>query len=609
MKRKGEIRPQGELRQSQVILTFGPGAMLDLPNHSVLIAGLEGWSSTGEEITETRLASKVARILNVPSIRLVMPPVEIEGVSSAGTGIQCYQFPEWFITQEVEWSTNNARNRSRLLVHRSSLTRGKFVDRNRVKQTVVPIRFVRACRYGHIGDIDWYSFVHGGGNDCAQKYRQLWIDERGTSGDLTEVWVRCECGKAERSVAEASQTTNRSLGKCDGRRPWLGSNSWENCEELSRLLIRTASNSYFSQKLTVITLPDRDSVVREAVNAVWDFLELVEDLEDVKREKRRAKVKEALEGIKDEETLAEILRRKQGTSSEEKKVKVAELETLISTTDEIGEDQPNGNFFAKTLPKTAWDGPDMKSIERIVLVHRLREVIALVGFTRFDASSPDKQGELEIDVRRAALAREVTWVPAVENKGEGIFLQFSTRAIEKWLERPDVQERGKRLEAGLIRWNQEHPKNNQDFPGLPYIMLHSFSHMLVTAVSLECGYPASSIRERIYAVPGIGYGVLLYTGTSDAEGTLGGLVQVGRRIHKLIHNAWQLGELCSNDPVCAQHQPDSPHEHRFLHGAACHGCLLIGETSCETQNDFLDRALVVRTVDNLGVEFFGVESS
>src|SRR5262249_9898347 len=154
------------------------------------------------------------------------------------------------------------------------------------------------------------------------------------------------------------------------------------------------------------------------------------------------------------------------------------------------------------------------------------------------------------------------------------------------------------------RWKEEHAGTLRQFPGLPYLMLHSFSHLLITAVALECGYPASSIRERIYAVPGVGYGVLLYTGTADAEGTLGGLIQVGRRIHEHIRNAMRLGELCSNDPVCAQHRPESAHEHRFLQGAACHGCLLIAEPSCEQQSDFLDRALVVATIDGTGAEFF-----
>jgi hypothetical protein len=183
-------------------------------------------------------------------------------------------------------------------------------------------------------------------------------------------------------------------------------------------------------------------------------------------------------------------------------------------------------------------------------------------------------------------------------------LQFHTQAVDDWLKRDEVTRRGRQLLAGFDCWKEEHQGTHREFPGLPYIMLHSFSHSLITAVSLECGYPASSIRERIYALPNVGYGVLLYTGTSDAEGTLGGLIEVGKRIHDHVHNALEMGELCSNDPVCAQHQPDNKHECRFLHGASCHGCLLIAETSCEQRNDYLDRALVVRTVDNRGAEFF-----
>lgn len=356
--------------------------------------------------------------------------------------------------------------------------------------------------------------------------------------------------------------------------------------------------------MSVISLPDRDVVVKEAVDAAWEYLEAVESIEELRYERKKAKVKAALEGIGDDEAFSEISARKKGTPKEDKKVKVAELETLVAAREDIGEDRPNGNFHARTLPRAVWNQPRMEPIARIVLVHRLREVVAQVGFTRFESAAPDTDGELEMGVRRASLAREVSWLPAVENKGEGVFLQFKTEAIDKWMARADVQERGRKLDAGFQCWLHEHQGSHRLFPGLPYLMLHSFSHMLITAVALECGYPASSIRERIYAIPGVGYGVLLYTGTADSEGTLGGLIQVGRRIHEHIRNALELGELCSNDPVCAQHEPQNTHEHRFLLGAACHGCLLIAETSCEQQNDFLDRALVVSTVDNLGVEFF-----
>jgi len=153
-------------------------------------------------------------------------------------------------------------------------------------------------------------------------------------------------------------------------------------------------------------------------------------------------------------------------------------------------------------------------------------------------------------------------------------------------------------QPGPSRWN-----GSFSFIGLPFALLHSLSHLLITAVSLECGYPASSIRERIYA-GSYGYGILLYTGTPDAEGTMGGLVEAGRHIARHIKNAIDLGRLCSNDPVCVQHAPENQHECRFLHGAACHGCLLIAETSCEQHNDYLDRALLVSTVDGNGAEFF-----
>jgi hypothetical protein len=604
MKRKTGARPHGQIRQSQIVTTFGPGAMLDLPNHSVLVAGLEHWSAGGEEIHEPRLVEKLKRLLDVPALRLLCPPPDQEDPTAAPTGVTAWQFPEWFITQDVIDDPQQDSNvRSRMLVHRKALTRGKFIDDNRKKQPVVPIRFVRACRCGHIGDIDWYSFVHGGKSDCR---RQLWIDERGTSGDLSEISIRCECNLPPRALNEAAKMENRALGLCDGARPWLGPYASEQCNEVSRLLIRTASNAYFAQKMSVISLPDRDEVVAEAVNQVWqNFLEYVETLEQLRDERRRKPpVKAALEGLTDDEVYAEIQSRRSGGAAVLKTVKQAELETLVASREEIGGDRPDGNFFARSLPRSKWNRPWMQAIERVVLVHRLREVVALAGFTRFEAAAPDTAGELEMGVKRAALARELSWMPAVENKGEGIFLQFKSDVIDAWLSRPEIQARGEQLDAAFELWRKEHQGTHRQFPGLPYIMLHSFSHLLLTSVSLECGYPASSIRERIYALPDTGFGVLLYTGSSDAEGTLGGLVQVGRNIHEHIQAALELGQLCSNDPVCAQHQPQDDHEHRFLHGAACHGCVLVAETSCEQHNDFLDRALVVPTVEGTGTEFF-----
>jgi hypothetical protein len=601
MKFKGQAKPQGEVRQSQLITTFGPGSMMDLPKHSVLVSGLDYWAP-GDSIPEPRLSQKIALALNVPAVELRSPPAADDDPLAPKAGVTVFQFPEWFITQDVEDDVSRPGFRTRLLVHRTAAPKGVYKDVNRKSRTVVPIRFVRACRAGHIGDIDWYKFVHNGPSDCAAQQRQLYIDERGTSGDLSEVWIRCDC-KAERSMVDAALLQKLALGTCDGSRPWLGPFNKESCGEPNRLLIRSASNAYFAQLVSVISLPERDEVVQRTLDSVWEHLEAVETIEDLRYERKKAKVKSALESLSDEEVFAEIQARRGGPKIE-KSVKQAELETLIATQEELGDDRPEGVFYARALPRHSWDKPWMSVIERIVLVQRLREVVAQVGFTRFESASPDIEGELDMGVRRASIGRDVNWLPAFENKGEGIFLQFKESEISHWLHRPEVGKREAELKLGFESWRKERPGSNRKFPGQAYIMLHSFSHLLITAVALECGYPASSIRERIYAIPNVGFGILLYTASPDAEGTLGGLVQAGRRIANMVRTALELGQLCSNDPVCAQHDPPNRLEHRYLHGAACHGCLLVAETSCEQQNDFLDRAIVTPTVQNQQVEFF-----
>jgi hypothetical protein len=600
------IKPAGQVRRSQLLTTFGPGALIELPKHSALVGGLDHWSPLGEQILEPRLVEKLKNALQRNELTLYAPPPANDDPTAPPTGVIVWQFPEWFIAQELpnEHSADHVRRRQ--LVHRSSLTNASFIDRDKQRRDVVPVRFVRACVRGHISDIEWGAFVHGRDSICR---RTLWIDERGTSGDLTNIVVRCECGM-ERPLAEAAmqERGNVALGKCNGARPWLGPSPKEHCELPSRLLVRTASNAYFSQTMSVISLPDADESLTKAIDQVWEaYLQYVDDLDDLKKERaKKPPVANALNKFSDEDVFAAIeLRRNPKVGDSAKSVKQVEFETLAACPDEMNYDRSQSDFVAHSLDRAVWDRPWLKSrIERVVLVHRLREVIAQVGFTRFEPSAPDFEGELEVGVQRAPLAAEATWLPAVENRGEGFFLQFNQAAVDDWTTKKTVESRGLQLLAGLNKWKTDHPKSgSQPDRLLQFFLLHSLSHLLITAVALECGYPASSIRERIY-VGSAGYGILLYTGSPDAEGTLGGLVQAGRHIEGHLRSALKLAALCSNDPVCSFHRPDDEHEGRFLHGAACHGCLFVSETSCERFNDYLDRALVVPTVEQADAAFF-----
>jgi hypothetical protein len=626
------MRPK--LRRSQLVGIWGPGALVDLPDDAVIIAGLDEWPRPDqlEKIEEPRLSRLVGTMTGVPDPPLYAPPIPERLPGREGPGITAFRFPEWYLVQEGSGPRSakpvpesRPTPTARRLVKSTGLDKGRFEGHD-----VVPTRFVRACPRGHIEDFPWYAFVHreavdapaardsetavtesapsapedeatasteptqtpevGSSGRCR---RQLWLVETGTGGDLADLSVRCECG-ASRSLLEAVDVGN--LGQCGGSRPWLGKHTAEGCGMPSRLLIRTATNAYFPKVLSALSLPNQGTAVERVVRDLWTQLQIVEDALSLGIVKRFPGVNERLAPFTDEEVLTAIDAVRHGGGSEERPVKLVEIDAILAAPEGYEEEVPiDPAFHARALPRTVWHKSTLGDrLDRIVQLHRLREVRALVGFTRFEAEMPDIFGEYGGDVEAAALAREPAWYPAVENRGEGLFVALDPTAVAAWKARPAVIKRAEQLEIGHLLWREKRSGKGPMFPGVTYVMLHTLSHLLLQSVALRAGYGASSIRERVYVdEERHHYGVLLYTGTSDAEGTLGGLVQQARHVEMHLRAALRAAALCSNDPICAQHAPNDPNEDRWLHGAACHGCALIAETSCEMRNDHLDRALVV----------------
>lgn len=464
-------RAHGQIRRGQVITTYGPGALIDLPRHAAIVGGLNSWPKTSdlEEISDPRLARKLQLMTGVVAPRLFAPPPDLNDPREPARGIGAWRFPEWLVVQEA--SGSEERERSRRLVHRKALdAKGRFDGR-----PVVATRFVRACPKGHVDDLDWHRFVHGAKDNCR---RQLWLDERGTSGDLADLVVRCECSKS-RSLYEATVLELNPLGTCRGARPWLGRNANEDCSLPSRLLIRTASNAYFPQVVSVLSLPDRGTAVETAVVELWDDLQIADGPSDLALLKRKPKIAEKLAPFADAEVLEAIQQTKSGKGAE-KAVKQVELEALLAAPEGFGEDVPvDPDFHARRLPDRAWRrSKRCDGIEAVIQLHRLREVQALVGFTRFEAETPDIHGEYETDVERAQIAAEPQWFPAVENRGEGVFVQLRADAMSAWLERPAVRQRLDALANGHQTWAKER-KTDRIFPGGPYVLLHTLSHLLI----------------------------------------------------------------------------------------------------------------------------------
>lgn len=612
-------------RQSQIITTFGPGAMIDLPTRSVLIGGLDRWK-IGSDATKVIDEPVMVRILEdwlrqqgrLPEgrrLRLLTPPVQPEGYKGDPFGIDVTVFPSWFVLDVVEIPTiTGAARRARRLVrwHELDSAHGwrKFETEDGKKHDVSPLRFVGACPNGHIQDLDWRRIVHGG-NPCEA---DMWLIEQGTSANLTDLEIACGCGK---SLSMREATLRGRLGDCEGQMPWLAGNPRARCLDENgqrmklRLLTRSATNAYFSLSLTVISIPhDTGDHLEQMICKHLSVLIKAQSAEAIGYFRMaNSGLDIDLQGYADTvifERLAEIAAA--AGEDAEANPRAREFDRLASGKPTIGKNSAASWLYAETLSARAWaraDGNRPTIIERVVAVHRLREVMSLYGFTRFEAPPTGADAELEdirLATRAAPIGQDTDWLPAVEQFGEGIFLKVNETAMGGWLSRKSVDERLARLQRGYDTHRKKYgTMADKQFPGGPYYLLHSLAHALMIEIALDCGYPQSALKERIYAIPASDgrparFGILLYTVATGSQGTLGGLVGTARRLSTIYDNALERLLICSNDPICADHHPGEAVDEQTLHGAACHGCLLIAETSCERRNNYLDRALLVETM-------------
>jgi hypothetical protein len=210
--------------------------------------------------------------------------------------------------------------------------------------------------------------------------------------------------------------------------------------------------------------------------------------------------------------------------------------------------------------------------------------------------------------RRMRLSRrDPTWIPASETRGEGIFFQFSEKVIQKWVAK--TRKYNEEFFEGHKRWraSKNLPNPESGYPGLRFILLHTFAHAILRQLAIECGYTTASISERIYSRdPDQGEpmaGVLIYTSAPDSEGTLGGLCALGepKKLGRHLQQALDKMGLCASDPLCAEHTPGGGDS---LHGSACHACSFLPETCCEQGNKYLDRSVLVKTLEREDLAFF-----
>ncbi len=601
----------GQLRSSQILFTYGVGAIADLLNLSVIIMGLDEWDSVYfREIKENRLLVKVQNELDKPIKKLLSPPVDTNGQKTnpweEKRGIPVAPFPSWMVCPQCRLLAPLESQLFQVKQDRYRPEKTHYVHQNCNKAkkppTVIPVRFVVACEKGHLDEFPWLYFVHGGNSKCSGP---LELEEYGVSGSTTDIYVKCKQCNATRPLSEAfGESGKKSLPRCRGRHPHLRDFD-ESCTQQMRAMLLGASNSWFSVTLSALSLPEGNDQIQELVNQNWsklqkatnpELLEMILEVGDL-HELKTYPIQEVYEVIQTK------LKSQNEEIQEEQDLKTPEWQAF--TTVDISK---NTNEFQlrPVDPPTGF----ADYFEQTVLVERLKEVRALIGFTRIQSAADFLDSNEKIDL--APLSRNfIDWVPATETRGEGIFLQLAEHKLKMWEHLPAVQEKAKQVYQAQKNWLNSRNLNPDKavFPGMRYLLIHSLAHALMRQLAIACGYNAASLRERIYSeLPesknGPQAGVLIYTAAADSEGTLGGLVNLGEpdSLGYHLQAALEAMKICASDPLCAEHTPSDAN--LSLHWASCHACLFSPETSCERGNKFLDRSLLVRTLSNPELAFF-----
>lgn len=600
-----------QIRRAQTVSPFGVGAIYDFGDESFVAKDTLSWRGNGQTI----LLPRLAKYLRVRQFRAAPTPRGRFDPNPAR--VPYFRFPQWLFCPRckrmVRWSYSQE-------IADEPPTCADCQSR----PVLAPMRFVMVCRIGHMGDVPWDWWAHSSAQDPRQKQcreKKLSFEAvAGRGGGLESVQVRCRACGARRSLEGIARKDGlRPVGvRCTGRQPWQSGGV--TCDEVPQVVQRGASNLYYSRVESALDIPDHGAVseddpveLRITNHAAFRMLKTVAGTitnpagdpaitglcEQIAVECgcQPAEVLAAaldtgaalVPGAATAPTMAELL-------EEEWRAFMAAGPRPEERQPFVAEDALLGAFLHERAATLGSLGSLGALFSRIVLAKRLREVRALEGFERYE---PGK-------IVKPWLDQALDWLPAVEVYGEGIFLALNEQELQRWQDRAALH-----IQARVADMRARHQSSGLDFlpePTARFVVLHTLSHLLIRQLSFECGYSASSLRERIYSreptatLEGMA-GILVYTADSDAEGSLGGLVRQGdpKLLMPSLGTMIQAARWCSSDPICSELPGQGL---RGLNKAACHACALVSETSCTCCNVLLDRALLTgSSADAWG--FFG----
>lgn len=556
----------GELRPSQLMFYHGPGSIVDMLSGSVMIMAADMWKIPSTEVEDER----VRRALGVSKVKLLnenQEKIEVKAV----------QFPKWKVCPKCGMMTDFKVNDCYYCKKDRNLTVELF-----------PSRFVLACKHGHIKDFPWAEWLHQGAK-CDKPI--LKMKSKGMGGSLSDMTIHCIKCKKKRSLASIMKYEE----SCTGNRPWIGDQVECKDGEVMEPVFRGAAKLYSPILHSVLSIPLKEGTEESLYEKVNKNREALLSAKNLPKEYFHNFVCSLfnIEAGKIPQILSML---------EENYIEQASFETIrkqewntLTSNVEVSEETGYKAFEVDVNEKMK------KYFSSIVKIESLPEMQVLKGFTRLQY--PDPFDKSDIPISSIMKSSKTKWLPAVKNLGEGIFFKFNHEQLLEWERRSSVLQETEKI---YDRYNRRRQQMTNEPISLEqrYLLLHTFSHAMIQEFARFSGYATTSLRERIYSGKDM-YGVLIYTASSDSEGSLGGLIELSKaeKLYPLFVRALAKMEYCSSDPHCsdADFQLQST-----INGAACHACAFVSETSCEWGNQLLDRRVLLPLNDDKSLSFFEI---
>lgn len=599
-KESSKFKIVGEIRKSQSITAYGPGALSDFPRMSAIIEGIDGWEESLGSSTFDRMKIHERNLERILGKKFFIQPQMIQDKDFVN-GIKVRRFPEYCYCPECG-ALDRYYKLEKKAVNTTKYNREVYCgicsqSKNR-KVKLIPSRFVIACKCGHIDEFPYDWWVHRNKGKCGKS--ELTISISKMTNSLEGIVIKCKCG-AEENLGGIMDKGSLYQLKCYGHMPWLGRSNdnkgWysdlpqgELCENELRVLQRGANNVYYPNIVSALTIPPYSSRIQKILASDLEILcAECEKPETLKMANLKYYFESNAARMKcDFEQFLYELEYAMGNVNQG----ITKIRDLVEGEYDAlcDEDCADADFLTiESEVPTEF----LNYIDQIKIVGRLREVQVLQGFTRISHE----------DAAMAPISKKpLLWLPGNELYGEGIFIRLNEKQVKAW------EKKNQRRYASLVRRAKNNflSANKVDSQNVRYILLHTMAHLIIRELTTRCGYTSASLKEKIYSSEGEGKemcGILIYTASSDSDGSLGGLARQGvtEKLRDILLAMLEEASWCSNDPICIDSRNQG---YASLNYAACHACGLLPETSCECGNVLLDRGAIIGTTEDASIGYF-----